>query len=317
MQPGTPPSNKRPKKRRGFLGCLTRLIVVGVGGFSLFYWWQPWEFDWQERPAPKSNPAFDLTSLSLFSPERKVLIVTAHPDDTEFYIAGTLLRMKDAGVQSKLVVTTDGDKGYYPFEDAARNRRIRQAEQREATTAWGGSDTIFLGFPDGQLTTSEPLIRAIQREIEIYLPDVLMLFDADHPPRASHADHRRTGEATEIAAKRSGFPLTLMRFSTMHGNAFIDVTQKWDQRWDLLAIHKSQFTDLAMGRVRGIIVGSATTAGKRIGVEYAEPFRVTTLPGVRRADPAPSLPTPETPTPPSSEEAPKTPPEGGPDSQYL
>src|SRR5207302_10889033 len=51
----------------------------------------------------------------LFRPETRVLIVSAHPDDTEFYLGGTLLRLAEAGARLHLVVATDGDKGYYPF----------------------------------------------------------------------------------------------------------------------------------------------------------------------------------------------------------
>jgi hypothetical protein len=122
------------KKRRRWLWALG-----GVGlCVATFVWWVPWEFDLIPRsyPAVVRDPAADAL---LRDCRGTVMVVTAHPDDSEFYVALTLRALADQGARITLVVATDGDKGYYPFgEDVAANRRIRQREQRQATAAWGG-----------------------------------------------------------------------------------------------------------------------------------------------------------------------------------
>src|SRR5262249_50218274 len=159
----------------------------------------------------------------------------------EFYLGGTLAKLAKAGADIQLVVCTDGDKGYYPFEDYQANSRIRRAEQTAASKVWHGRTPVFLGFPDGRLEVNEAVVRSIEREISEFHPDYLLCFDGYYPTRLTHRDHRRAGRAAEIAAKRFGSPVWLGRFSSVAPNWFSNIEDFWDAKSDLLAIHRSQF----------------------------------------------------------------------------
>src|SRR6266852_5609743 len=89
------------------------------------YRYQPLQFCLRPGHPPEAGPRITAEALGLFRPDTRVLIVTAHPDDTEFYLGGTLLRLAEAGARLHLIVATDGDKGYYPLArpDALRQRR--------------------------------------------------------------------------------------------------------------------------------------------------------------------------------------------------
>lgn len=268
-----------PKKVRRRLR--RRLLFYGSFFAALwgFYVWQPWEFDFIPRELPKSNPPVLPEPERLFAKGTRVALITAHPDDSEFYIAGTLLQLGRSGALVSQIVVTDGDKGYYPFEDWRKNARVRQQEQWAASGRWGVKEIAFLGFPDGRLRADVPVERAIRLQLERIQPDYILLFDSEYPPRFSHGDHRQAGVATERAARSLGKPVWLMRFSTMAPNFVRDITAEWDTKSELLGVHKSQFFGERLERVRNMVASRAEDDGERIGVALGEGFRCEKLTG--------------------------------------
>jgi LmbE family N-acetylglucosaminyl deacetylase len=256
-----------------------RAIVYGglIAALWGFWIWQPWEFDLFPRAVPNPHPRVDPDSAALFSRRARVMVVTAHPDDSEFYVGGTLMQLARAGADLTHVVVTDGDKGYYPFEDEVRNRRVRRAEQREASGRWKAREVVFLGFEDGRLQVTEAVIEALVREIRRLSPDYVLVCDPLYPPRFSHRDHRRSGTAVEQALRRIRGPKWLLRFSTRAPNFVVDITDDWEGKRELLAIHRSQFFGERLKRVENLVASFAETDGERIGVPLGEGFRCTQL----------------------------------------
>src|SRR5580704_7455342 len=85
----------------------------------------------------------------------RILVVTAHPDDVDFGVAGSVATWVKAGIEVAYCIVTDGDAG---GSDRTITRpemaAIRQREQRAAAAEVGVTDVTFLGFPDGRLTPS-------------------------------------------------------------------------------------------------------------------------------------------------------------------
>jgi LmbE family N-acetylglucosaminyl deacetylase len=207
------------------------------------------------------------------------MVITAHPDDAEFYLGGTLTKLGRAGVDIQLVACTDGDKGYYPFEDYKRNRKVRQAEQTEAAKVWHGRRPVFLGFPDGRLSVTEPLVRALEMQMESFSPDYVFAFDGRYPPRLSHRDHRRAGIAAENACYRYKKAGWLMRFSTNSANWYSDISDLWDEKYALLQVHASQFHGKRLDGVAAMVYDSAERDGQNANTTLAEGLRCEPNPG--------------------------------------
>src|SRR5579862_7756139 len=220
-----------------------RVIVYGslIAALYAFWIWQPYELDMFPH-MPKPNPPVDPESKSLFSPGTKVLVVTAHPDDSAFYIGGFLTQLGRAGAEIHQIICTDGDKGYYGFFAAPdENRKVRRSEALEELNAWGGKDILFLGRPDGRLRADDALVSRIRQRIDEVQPEYVVCFDGDYPPRMSHQDHRRSGEAAAQAATNSPSVRWLLEFSTHAPNWVCDISSDWEAQKKLLAIHRSQF----------------------------------------------------------------------------
>lgn len=258
----------------------SRWIVYGSLVLALwgFWVWQPWEYDFVPRKPPIPNPPVDPESDRLFAPGTRVVVVTAHPDDAEFYIGGTLTRLAASGADLFHIVVTDGDKAYYPFEDSESNRRVRRAEQTRASHTWKAQEIVFLGYPDGRLRVTDRLVERLVAEFKRLRPDYVLTFDGEYPPRLSHQDHRRSGDAVALALQQTpSLARWLMRFSTSAPNFVADISDQWEAKRALLKIHASQFHGERLERVTNMVEENAIDDGERIGTTYGEGFRCIRL----------------------------------------
>jgi LmbE family N-acetylglucosaminyl deacetylase len=230
----------------------------------------------------------------------RILVVTAHPDDVDFGVAGSVASWVKAGIDVKYCIVTDGDAG---GSDRTISRPemavIRRDEQRAAAAEVGVTDVTFLGYPDGRLVPSIELRRDISRQIRIHRPERLV---CQSPERmwdrigASHPDHLAAGEAAVCAAypdARNPFahpelledglePYSVAELWMMAApgtNRVVDVTDTFDRKLAALLCHRSQVGD-AEGldaRLREWLTGGATAAGLAPG-RLAESFRVVLTP---------------------------------------
>ena len=83
------------------------------------------------------------------APIQRVLVVTAHPDDSEFGAGGTIAKLVREGKQVSYCIVTNGNKGSTDRSmTPERIARIREEEQRAAARVLGVDTVDFLGFPD-------------------------------------------------------------------------------------------------------------------------------------------------------------------------
>ena len=252
------------------------------------------------RPSPDrlaATPTPDDAGTVPPVPDGPVLVVTAHPDDVDFGMGGTIAAWRRAGVDVRYCIVTDGDAGGF---DAAVTRpdmaRLRQAEQRAAAAAVGVEHVEFLGHPDGRVTVSLELRRDLSRVIRRLRPAVVL---TQSPERnferifASHPDHLAVGEATLCAVypdARNQFahPELLAEGLDEHAvgevwmaggpnpNVWVDITDTFDRKLDALACHVSQVArhePLAFAeRLRSGAAAQAALAGWADG-RLAEGFR--------------------------------------------
>lgn len=116
-----------------------------------------------------------------------VMVVTPHPDDAEFGIAGTVARWTREARQVIYVVCTNGDKG-------TSDRSLRP-EQVAAAKILGVQEVIFLRYPDQGLEDTPLFRKEIVRLIRLYRPKIVASVD---PYRRYiwHRDHRIAAQVT-------------------------------------------------------------------------------------------------------------------------
>src|SRR5688572_30672523 len=183
------------------------LIALGILAllFLGFYAWQPWRYDLFERNPDKPLPTVPIAQTGLFERGKRVVIVTAHPDDEAFYLGGTLFKLKESGAKTTLLVLTDGDKDYYPFFDSEGLAKTRQRETHDSAKTVGIEKVVFFSFPDGRLSFEEKTAKRLAEEIKKVSPEIVLANDPLYWPRLSHRDHRVSGEITAKALEETGF----------------------------------------------------------------------------------------------------------------
>lgn len=226
----------------------------------------------------------------------RVMVITAHPDDSEFGAGGTVARFVKEGREVAYCIVTNGNKGSGDRTmTPERLAGIRAEEQRNAARVLGVERVAFLGYPDGEVEDTRDLRRDVAREIRRVRPDLVI---CQNPNRtynlgASHRDHRTVGGVVldcvyPLARDHLAFPELLPEFEphkvrevyVMQWNQphlVNDITEVMDLKIKALACHASQFADFAAVEAR------VRQRGKELGAPhghgYAEAFDRIVIPG--------------------------------------
>ena len=193
---------------------------------------------------------------------KRVLVISAHPDDSDFGASGTIAQWVKKGIEVAYVFCTNGDQG---GEESGFTKEempaIRQREQRAAGAAIGVSDITFLNYIDGNLEATLGLRKDIVRQIRISQPDRMV---CQSPERnwdrigASHPDHLAAGESAIQAVypdARNPFAFTdllndeglqpwrvkeIWVSAFANPDHFVDITDTFDLKIKALQAHASQ-----------------------------------------------------------------------------
>ena len=128
---------------------------------------------------------------------RKVLVITPHPDDADFWCAGTIAKWIGGGATVRYVLCTDGGKGTTdPNVSSEELSKIREQEQADAVEILGVQELVLLHHPDGFLEDDDEFRRELVRQIRQEQPDVVLCPEPYRKNLAWHRDHRITGQVT-------------------------------------------------------------------------------------------------------------------------
>lgn len=231
----------------------------------------------------------------------KVVAIAAHHDDLEFGISGSVARWVEEGADVTYIIITDGGAGSNePNIDLQGLIETRRQEQIEASKVVGVTDIRFLGYKDGTLQATIELRKTLTRLLRELKPDRVICQDPTTvffgDGYINHPDHRAAGEASIYATFPSSetrpiFPelldegyephkvKELWLTITENPTHYVDITNTVDKKIASLRAHVSQLgegEDFENGAGKWI-KERFSEAGKRVGVEYAEFFKVMTL----------------------------------------
>lgn len=227
-----------------------------------------------------------------------ILCITAHPDDVEISMGGTVLRHVAAGHPVGIVDLTAGELG------TRGSAELRAQEAEAARQVLGAAFRYQLGLPDGFFRADEDSLRRVVVSLRRHRPRVVIT----NAVRDRHPDHGRGAALVAEAAFLSG----LRRISTIHEGAeqapwrpvavwhaiqdrwidpdvVVDITPYWEKRQQALHCFGSQFHDPASQEpvtpisdpgFMPALDGRHRQLGRLIGVPYAEGFTSARPPGV-------------------------------------
>ena len=224
---------------------------------------------------------------------RRILCVSAHPDDNEFTIAGSVARWTREGRDIAFCLVTTGGAGVNEHTPSSEGLiPIREKETRAAARILGVKDVVLLGYVDGTLEPTLAMRRDLTRVIRRYRPDIVVCGDPTvryyGHDYLNHPDHRAVASAALDAVFPSSetsaiFPELLAEGLSPHKvkqvfisgaldpNVFVDITRTLAVKCRALKAHRSQ---VGKGEwVDQLLKAWAVRDGKRGGLRYAEAFK--------------------------------------------
>ncbi|MDB6032691.1 MAG: LmbE family protein [Verrucomicrobiales bacterium] len=126
--------------------------------------------------------------------------IAAHPDDIEFYMAGTLLLLKEAGFSIHYMTLSSGSCGSLRH-DANRTRKIRRLESQRAAAILGAqyhgslTDDLEIFYDIGTLRRLAAVVREVKPRIVL-----------THSPQDYMEDHMNACRLAVTAVFARGMP---------------------------------------------------------------------------------------------------------------
>ncbi len=188
----------------------------------------------------------------------RAFAIAAHPDDIEFVMAGTMMRLQEAGYELHYMTVGNGSCGSSEL-DAETIRRIRRDESRAAAAYLGATFHEAL-VNDIEIFYDRPTLARVASIVREVAPQILLT----HSPQDYMEDHTITCRLAVTAAFCRGmpnFPVDPRRpaidqevtiyHAQPHGNCdplrqpivpelFVDVTSQMDRKAEMLVKHQSQ-----------------------------------------------------------------------------
>jgi len=225
---------------------------------------------------------------------KRALVIAAHPDDSEFGVAGTVALWARDGWEVYYLICTDGSKGSDdPAMTPDRLVPLRREEQRAAVRVVGGKDVFFLEYVDGELTYTPEFARDVVRAIRTIRPHTVFSHDPNQIVRntfINHPDHRCAGTVAldavyPLARNRPTFPELLNEglepystkeiylWSTSDINHSVDITDVIETKLEALSKHVSQLSEMMETRLEQV-----RSFWKNEDGRYMENFRHIPIP---------------------------------------
>ena len=214
---------------------------------------------------------------------KKIIVISAHPDDETIGCGGTLLRHKASGDQIYWLIITniDTENGWNKdFVDR------RQKEIDKVSEMFGFEKAFKLDFPAAKLDTIPmgELVSSISKVINQVQPEIVYLINGNDV----HTDHQVAFQAAFSCTNNFRYPfikkilmyecLSETEFAPAFSdkafvpNAFVDITDYIDKKLEIAQVYKSEIMPDNLPRNLSAVKALAKYRGSRIGKSSAESF---------------------------------------------
>lgn len=212
-----------------------------------------------------------------------VLVFGAHPDDAEFGMGASMVKMVRSGVSVAVCVLTRGEAGTFGTPEQ------REREMRAAAGKLGGEIEV-LDFKDCRVFDSFESRVALAAVIRKYKPRIIFApypaNPASHNDGGAHPDHLAVGLIAKSAARYARFAglkevpgepwnadhlIYYMVPRSVRPNLLNDVSGHMEEWESIARCHESQMS-LRGGKVLENLRKFRVSSGVMAGVQYAEAF---------------------------------------------
>lgn len=216
---------------------------------------------------------------------RKVIVISAHPDDETLGVGGTLLKHKqDRDMLAWLIITSVSEE--YGFsKDRVNSRKV---EINQVAKMIGIESVYQLNYPTMSLNSDiiNDMIPKISSIFSEFKPEVIYVVNRSD----AHSDHRYTFDAVMACTKSFRFPyikrvlmyecISETEFApqlpekVFIPNYFVDISEFFDKKLEIMKVYQSELGEHPFPRSNKNIEALATFRGATVGVKFAEAFQL-------------------------------------------
>jgi len=219
---------------------------------------------------------------------KRIIVISAHPDDETLGVGGTLLKHKLNGDLLYWVIVTNINTQIGFTEERVESR---QKEIKVVADLFGFEKTYKLDYPTMSLT-SESLLSLIPKIAEILKevqPEIMYTLNRSD----AHSDHRHISDAVMACTKSFRHPylkkivmyecISETEFAPSFPekvfipNYFIDISSFLEKKIEIMRVFESELGNHPFPRSEVNIRALATYRGAMAGCYYAEAFQVVKI----------------------------------------
>ena len=219
---------------------------------------------------------------------KKVLVVSAHPDDETLGAGGTLLMHRKKGDELYWLIVTN----VFEHQGFSKERvESRQKEIQEVSNLYGFTKVFMLDYPTMSIT-SETLLSMIPK-ISVVFQDVQPEVIYSLNRSDAHSDHRYLSDAIMACTKSFRYPfikkvlmyecISETEFAPPYPekvfipNYFVDITEFIEKKIEIMRVFESELGEPPFPRSEENIKALARFRGSSVGCHYAEAYQVVKI----------------------------------------
>ena len=216
---------------------------------------------------------------------KKVIVISAHPDDETLGAGGTLLKHKNDGDQIFWLIVTNISEGQGFSSDRVHSRQI---EIDKVSAIFGFEQVFKLDYPTMTLSSSS-LLTLVPKISEVFSkvqPEIIYTLNRSD----AHSDHRVLFDAVMACTKSFRYPFIkrvlmyecisetefapALSEKAFLPNYFVEITEYMTIKLEIMEIFESELGEHPFPRSLENIKALATYRGASVGVKYAEAFQL-------------------------------------------
>ena len=202
---------------------------------------------------------------------QKILFISAHPDDNEFFSGGTILKLLEKKKSVIFLILTFGSKAKFTGLNEKTLIKERKKEAEKEALSLGVKKVLFLGktFIDGKIVYNEDTISEVLGMVKKICPDLIICPAYKHCLCFWNRDHKRAGELAEGAGVRLKIPVIF--YGGYRPDYLVNVDKQYKKTTKAIKYHKTQMH--FVGKMYLFLRNRlGKFFGKKRGCTYAEPF---------------------------------------------
>ncbi|RPE06721.1 PIG-L deacetylase family protein [Paenibacillus polymyxa] len=200
---------------------------------------------------------------------KRILIFTAHPDDAEISMGGTIMKLINKGCIIKNIIVSIPNNVDIRIQETKLSSEFMKIEYEFFDT----------NFPCGVEDISKyELVNKFDNYIEEFKPDAIFT----HWEKDSHQDHRILSDVVKSCFRKFKcdfyyFEQTnqsnIIKSNEFTPNIYVDITDYLENKIKALSMHKSQLKGY-MAHYLDDLIKLAEWRGHQINTKYAETFKL-------------------------------------------